>query len=654
MSLDDRIDRLESRLAVLEALVRQLAAPRGIPVGSAPVLEEAKAPAPTPKPAPEPAAPRTPLSSAQAPPPPPPPRPAPAPGTVRGISPLTSEQWIGQRVFLGIGVAALLAAAGYLLKLSFDRNWITPVMRCLGGVGAGVVVGAIGWRLHPRYRTYGAALIGAGAGIIYLSVWAAARLYGVVPSAPGIVGLALVSVALAMIAYAIDVEALGAAAALGAFFAPVLLGESRANANLLLLYLASMAIGLGLVAARRRWRLTMLIVAASYFGVGTAGAAERAIPWAVLVYGVAGGTAGLYLGLRERWWETRLLTFSGGWWLLAAANDRLETHWVTLVAGIILAAPVWWHGLRTPRVLPIHLRPLEPPRTDGGEVGWSAGEALYFFVTPLLLAWAVRAAAPDRLDATAGLVALVVAIPYLLAGYPRPLPPFAAVGAAAVGVAVSQHWDGPPQVYVLLALALLWATLDHRFNRSDGRWYGLVTLAAALQYLFDEAARTRVLRDAAFAGRWALGLWGAIAVTTLFAAGLWRREEDQEETRIVRSGLWMAAGAMTLFGVTGEIRRYFELGSITAESASLASGLAVSAWWLICAAALVVTGFRLSLKPARVAGLAVAGMAVLKVVFFDLSSLDALYRVGSVFILALVALSLAYLYYRSDRSARAS
>jgi uncharacterized membrane protein len=48
----------------------------------------------------------------------------------------------------------------------------------------------------------------------------------------------------------------------------------------------------------------------------------------------------------------------------------------------------------------------------------------------------------------------------------------------------------------------------------------------------------------------------------------------------------------------------------------------------------------------------VAGLAVLKVVLFDLSSLDALYRVGSVFLLALVALSLAYLYYRYDRSER--
>ena len=78
----------------------------------------------------------------------------------------------------------------------------------------------------------------------------------------------------------------------------------------------------------------------------------------------------------------------------------------------------------------------------------------------------------------------------------------------------------------------------------------------------------------------------------------------------------------------------------------------MSAWWLLFAAALVILGFRLSLQPARVAGLCVAGLAVAKVVLFDLSSLDALYRVGSVFLLALVALSLAYLYYRHDRSER--
>ena len=75
----------------------------------------------------------------------------------------------------------------------------------------------------------------------------------------------------------------------------------------------------------------------------------------------------------------------------------------------------------------------------------------------------------------------------------------------------------------------------------------------------------------------------------------------------------------------------------------------MSAWWLLFAATLVSIGFRRDLKPARVAGLVVAGLAVIKVLVYDLSSLDALYRVGSVFILGLVFLLLAYLYHRQGR-----
>jgi uncharacterized membrane protein len=101
--------------------------------------------------------------------------------------------------------------------------------------------------------------------------------------------------------------------------------------------------------------------------------------------------------------------------------------------------------------------------------------------------------------------------------------------------------------------------------------------------------------------------------------------------------------------VTAEIQRYFQLQGLAPETASLASGLAVSAWWLLFAATLVAVGFRRELKAARVGGLLVAGLAVVKVLVFDLSSLDALYRVGSVFILGLVFLLLAYLYHRQER-----
>ena len=112
------------------------------------------------------------------------------------------------------------------------------------------------------------------------------------------------------------------------------------------------------------------------------------------------------------------------------------------------------------------------------------------------------------------------------------------------------------------------------------------------------------------------------------------------------------AGALLLFGATGEIRRYFELRALSAQTASFASGLAVSAWWLVFAASLVAVGFHRALRPVRLAGLAVAGLAVIKVLVFDLSSLDALYRVASVFILGLVFLLLAYLYHRQGRGER--
>jgi uncharacterized membrane protein len=624
MSEGDRVERLEARVARLEGMLETLAGKR---VGGE---EGRRGTGEAGKEKPQSTRPGTRAST------------SPLPRIP--ASPLSSEQWIGQRVLLAVGVIALILAAGYLLRLSFDRGWISPVMRCIGGVISGVAVGAIGWRLQPRYRTYGAALIGCGAAIIYLSVWAAARLYGVLPPTTGIIALALVSVALAMIAYAIDVEALGTTAALGAFFAPILLGQDRANAGLLLLYLACMAAGLGLVAARRRWRLTMFVVALSYFGVAFSGASDRGPPWGLLFYGVIGGAAGIYVGLKERWWETRFLSFGGGWAFLAAASTRLDHPWAILAAGLLLAAPVWWYALRSPQIFPLHL---SPPQ---GVPGWSLGEAFYFLLTPFLVGWALYGVNEAWFDARPGALALMIALPYLFAGYHRTRPVFALVGAAASGVAAWQHWSGVELVWALLALTFVWAGLDHVFKREDGRWYALATLWATLDQLFTGALLTRPSSEPAFLGAWALALWGVAAVTVALARGLWRSVTSQNLAPLIRGGLWTIAGAMVLFGATGEIDRYFELQTLSSADANLAAGLAVSAWWLVFAAALIALGFRKNLKQARVAGLAVAGLAVVKVLVFDLSSLDALYRVGSVFILGLVFLLLAYLYHRQGRT----
>jgi uncharacterized membrane protein len=622
MSVDERLDRLEQRMVVLETLVREFAGGRagGQAALQAKLEPVAQAAAPPPRPVP--------VEPAPSPPPVPPIPP------VRPLRPPVRqpayEQWIGQRGLLAVGVFALILAAGYLLKLSFDRGWISPAMRCAGGVLAGIGIGALGWRLHERYRTYGAALIGCGAAIIYLSVWAAARLYGFMPPTTGIAGLALVALALAMVAYAIDVEALGLTAVVGAFVAPVLLGRSQSNADLLLLYQGSMGAALGWVAARRQWRYTMAAIAVSVFGLGWAATSESRRPMGALAYAVLAGAGGVWVGLRERWWETRFLAFWGGWSLLATLADRLDPRWPVFAAGALLALPVWRHGLR-----------------HRGR--WSLGEGLYFFATPILLGWAVQSLAPPLFKEQQWLAALVVAAPYLAVGFATPRPAFAFIGAAALAVATVQRWSGLEATVVLLGLTMLWAALDHRLGRSDGRWYATGTLALALTHLYDADASARDYHEPAFVGAWAGVLWLAIAVTAGLAARLWKREPLNDASRLVQRGLWLVAGAMLLFGVTEEIRRYFRLQSATRTTASLASGLSVSAWWLVVSAVLVTVGLRRNLRAARIAGLCVAGLAVLKVLVFDLAALDALYRVGSVFILGLVSLLLAYLYHRQAR-----
>lgn len=642
MSEGDRIDRLEQRVASLEALVRRLVAdgrePRmAWPADEAAGQRGADAASQPPRRAAgvvPPLVDRTPSAST-----------ARSPRVVLprvSRESLFTEEWIGQRGLLAVGVTALLLAAAYLLKLSFERGWVSPLARCIMGMAGGAAVAIVGARLHARYRQYGAALIGCGAAIVYLSVWAASNRYALVAPWPAIGGLVAVSLSLGAIAAKLDVEALGAAAAMGAFFAPVTIETGARNPDLLLLYVFCLAVALGFVAARRRWRLAAFVVSASYFGLGVL-AADGATPSVALAFGVIGGTAGLFLGLRERWWESRALAFAGGWTIVHEAGEGLGRSLPLLAAALVMAAPVWWHGLRAPRFfvdgsIP-HLRQFQ----------WSLGEAFYFLMTPLLVAWAAERQAPALFDAEPGLLPLLIAIPYLAAGYLRVRPAFAAVGMIALGIAMWTGLAAPVSAVLLMLLALAVASLDVPLGRDDGRWYALGAGAAALLRLAD-AFGMRPDEAPAFVDTWSLAWWAVTAGTAGLATGL-RRTDGADSVEGLRAFLWIVAGALLLFGVTGELGRLFAQQVHPAGTARLAGGLAISAWWLLFAGALVAIGFARGLSPVRQAGLVVAALALMKVVLADLAGLDALYRVASVLILGCVSLGIAYLYHRRARTA---
>ena len=204
----------------------------------------------------------------------------------------------------------------------------------------------------------------------------------------------------------------------------------------------------------------------------------------------------------------------------------------------------------------------------------------------------------------------------------------------------------PPTFYAATALVLYWvifatalvrgASLLRPALRIVALRTGLLLMGAAYLLLFSVTWSARPSSDNAFLGIWSLA-WYDAAAGGVFSARWWPPPDRiPEGLREGGAALWWMAGGCVLLGGALELHRVF--------SSDLAGDLAISTFWLLYAGALVRAGFALDRKVVRSAGLGVAALAALKIVLYDLSALQALYRVASFFVLALITLAVAYAY----------
>ncbi|HXF96209.1 MAG TPA: DUF2339 domain-containing protein [Gemmatimonadales bacterium] len=742
-------------MAQLEVIVRQLAAQSGL--RAAPPARPA-----TPGPLTAPSHPVTPPPSSL----PPPPR---AP---RGPRPSDWEQWFGQRGLLVVGVLALLATGGFFLNYAFEHGWIPVWLRATGAAVAGVLVASAGDRLALRgLRRYGAALIGAGGGLVYLGIWAAAGPYELVGREVGIGLLALVAAGVAGGAVRHRAEGLGVWALVGAYLAPAFLPAEGAPVEKLLGYLGVVGVSSMALAHRLGWRTTLDTAVLGFFLLPPLFVQDGVESVAGVAYFATGGASALLASADRRWPEARLGALLLPWLaiLVIASGDRSDTlRWTALVGGLALATLVWWQ----------HRRPGAFARHDGG-AGLDPVETALFVGGPLAPVYLAARARPDALGPWGGLVALALAGLYLASGWGRRTRHLVGMGTALLALAVSGQWDGTAVAVGWGALTLAATAADRLTDQQAARDVGVAVGVAAFLQLFGAALTDRPRGEPAFTGAWALG-WYALLVTMAGAAALWRpRPRGSGDHRVsgellkeggsvlvlaavatlllggslelqrllheavpspgeaalagqvamvaywlvaavalvllaprrappglravllaaaaglpllgffvlfavatgarpaadpafrgvwslgwyaqcvlpalaaqwwpaapplpsplkaARSVLWGAAGAAVLVGGTIELYRFFPT--------QLARDLAISTFWLLSAAILVRVGFWLGRRAVRAAGLSVAGLAALKVAFYDLAELEALYRVGSFFGLALISLAVAYAYNR--------
>lgn len=174
------------------------------------------------------------------------------------------ESRIGSHWLNRIGISAVLIGVSYFLKFAFDNNWIGPTGRVSIGLLAGIAVVVWSESFRARgYKVFSYSLKAVGVGVLYLSLWAAFQMYGLVPSGVAFLAMVIVTGSTATLAVKQDAEILAAIALTGGFATPLLLSTGQNREIQLFSYVALLSAASVALVAFKPWRRLLVL---SYAG----------------------------------------------------------------------------------------------------------------------------------------------------------------------------------------------------------------------------------------------------------------------------------------------------------------------------------------------------------------------------------------------------
>jgi uncharacterized membrane protein len=561
--------------------------------------------------------------AAEAAPPPPPVEPVTAPDRPGGLSHQHMEVVIGQKWVGWIAVALIFCAAAFFLKYAFENRWIGELGRVALGIAVGLAFVAGGLeRYRKGWRNLSQILTAGGIAILYLSVYGAFGYYHLVDQRSAFIFLAILVAAADLLALAYNARAVAVMALAGGFLVPILLSTGRDQYAVLFTYIGVLDLGmLGAVIARRwRWIGSLAYV----------------------------GTQGLFWAWYAEHYhsEKRLavLVFQAAIFLLFVLAD--------LAPNLRRQAAGWEEWIR------LAINPFVFYATcyfllNGDHHAWMAALALAIALVYAALARASLALCPsdalhqrDRrmLLVTAGtaLTFVTLAIPVQLESNWITI----AWGLQAVALLWASSETSAPPLRVLSAIVFAMALL--RFLFADTPWGYRAPFTPVLnRYFLGMLALAACLGCAAYLYR---RMSGHLAFGLLAAGVFWLGSSveaysyfDAQAQAIARN-----PGPAEPGSPTGQ-----EAYPTTAKQLRWGGQLSLSMLWSLYAGVMTAAGFRLQLRAWRVAGLALFGLTLVKVVFLDIPELRQFYRIIALLALGVVLLVVAWKYQRGLRREQA-
>jgi uncharacterized membrane protein len=544
--------------------------------------------APAPAPAPAPPAPVRPLA------PPAPVAVRPAPKERRAGPGL--EEVLGGRVLGWLGGAAVVLGVVFFLVMAVSRGWIDkPTRVALAFTGSALLLAGALW-LYERKGQTQAALAAAAAALasLYASLIVGTAVYGLIPDAAGFAVAGLVGAVGAAIAVRWRSQVVGGIGILGALLAPVLVDAGASTTSLVF-----MAIALSAAVAVLVWQRW---------------------PWLAF--------ASFVVSMPQ---------------LLGWMNDEYDGREFHRHILLILAVLVVYWALYLVAALAYELRV--------GAEKLSTASALLLFADVLLVSgsgWAVLHGAGRKAEATAWVLALAVGhvgvgLATLRGRVSRQTGELLiALGIALSAVGFALALDGPALVTGWAIHAALLAWLGARTQDERATIGAAVFLLLAIGHVLLQEAPPRALSSGLDHTARGLVAIAVVVVTAGFAARVAQGKvlQTREPFAIVAAAAAVYLVSVAIVDLSGATR---------ATGATQTSQLLLSAFWSATGLAAIVAGLLRNRQRVRLGGLALLGIAVVKVFLYDLKTLGSIYRVGSFIALGLLLIAGAFAYQRVQR-----
>ncbi|WP_130618107.1 DUF2339 domain-containing protein [Dyella amyloliquefaciens] len=211
-----------------------------------------------------------------------PPRPAPvAPNQPSGLDRLLQRVWrwfTEGNVPVKIGMLVLFAGVAALLKYASDAGLLhTPPALRVSLIALAAIAGlAFGWRRRREQRVFALSVQGGAIGVLIMTVFAAFRLYDLMPAGPAFALLIVLVAGIGVLAVMQDALALAVLGLLAGFAAPILVSTGQGSHIALFSYYAVLNFAILGIAWKRSWRVLNLLGFIATFAIGSA--------WGVLRY----------------------------------------------------------------------------------------------------------------------------------------------------------------------------------------------------------------------------------------------------------------------------------------------------------------------------------------------------------------------------------